>query len=176
MPIQTPDLHRVVEINIVLHWKVWRKHGSVSHLFSCTLEWIFLSFKSRKDSGDFKNWDSNLVSFSLFVWKSSKVKPKYYFLEENFDQKSTPTWLLSSKLYNWGHATLLVCCSKTLERWPSSRTMDAQWSLFSSKKSQTFWLGQTIWVNKFLGILGIFGRFISTHFGTYCESLVNVFY
>ena len=28
-----------------------------------------------------------------------------------------------------------------------------------------FGLGQTIWVDKFWGIWGIFGRFISTHFG-----------
>ena len=47
----------------------------------------------------------------------------------------------------------------------STRTTDAQWSLFSSK-SQTFGLGQTIWADKFWGIWGIFGRFISTHFGT----------
>ena len=35
-----------------------------------------------------------------------------------------------------------------------------------SSKSQTFGLGQTIWADKFWGILGIFGQFISTHFGT----------
>jgi hypothetical protein len=34
---------------------------------------------------------------------------------------------------------------------------------FFSSKSQTFGLGQTIWADKFWGI---FGRFISTHFGT----------
>ena len=33
-------------------------------------------------------------------------------------------------------------------------------------KSQTFGLGQTIWADKFWVIWGIFGRFISTHFGT----------
>jgi hypothetical protein len=33
---------------------------------------------------------------------------------------------------------------------------------FSSKSG----LGQTIWVDKFGGIWGIFGQFISTHFGT----------
>ena len=26
-----------VEINIVVHWKFWRKYGSVSHLFRCTM-------------------------------------------------------------------------------------------------------------------------------------------
>ena len=36
--------------------------------------------------------------------------------------------------------------------------------LFSSKY-QTFELGQTIWTDKFWGILGIFDRFISIHFG-----------
>ena len=45
------------------------------------------------------------------------------------------------------------------------QTTDAQWSLFSSK-SQTFGLGQTIWVDTFWGIWGIFSRTISTHFGT----------
>ena len=43
-----------------------------------------------------------------------------------------------------------------------ARTTDAQWSLFSSK-SQTFGLRQTNWADKFWGI---FGRFISAHFGT----------
>jgi hypothetical protein len=33
-------------------------------------------------------------------------------------------------------------------------------------KYQTFGLVQTIWTDKFWGILGTFGRFISTHFGT----------
>ena len=31
---------------------------------------------------------------------------------------------------------------------------------------QNFWDGQTNWVDKFWGIWGIFGRTISTHFGT----------
>jgi hypothetical protein len=53
----------------------------------------------------------------------------------------------------------VVClCTET-------QTMDAQWSLFSSK-SQTFGLGQTIWADKFWGIWSIFRQFISTHFGT----------
>ena len=47
----------------------------------------------------------------------------------------------------------------------STRTTDAQWNLFSLK-SQKFVLGQIILADKFWGIWGIFGRFISTHFGT----------
>ena len=43
-------------------------------------------------------------------------------------------------------------------------------------KSWTFGLGQTNWPNEFCGIWGIFGRTISTHFGTYSESLDHVFY
>ena len=45
------------------------------------------------------------------------------------------------------------------------RSMDAQWSLFSSK-SQTFRLGKTIWAFKFWDIWGYFGWFINTYFGT----------
>ena len=37
--------------------------------------------------------------------------------------------------------------------------------LFFSAKSQTFGLGQTIWTDKIWGIWGIFGPFISNHFG-----------
>jgi hypothetical protein len=37
---------------------------------------------------------------------------------------------------------------------------------FSHQQPQTFGLGQTIWADTFWGIWGIFGRFISTHFGT----------
>ena len=48
--------------------------------------------------------------------------------------------------------------------------MDVQWSLFLSK-SQTFGLGQTIWADKFWGILGIFGQFISIDFGTIAQSI-----
>ena len=46
-----------------------------------------------------------------------------------------------------------------------ARTTDARCSLFSSK-SQNFGLRQTNWADMFWGIWGIFGRFISTHFGT----------
>ena len=28
------------EMNIIVHWKFWRKYGSVSHLFSCNKTWI----------------------------------------------------------------------------------------------------------------------------------------
>ena len=38
--------------------------------------------------------------------------------------------------------------------------------LFFSLKSRTFGQGQTNWDNKFWGVWGIFGPFISTHFGT----------
>jgi hypothetical protein len=37
---------------------------------------------------------------------------------------------------------------------------------FFSSKSKTFGLGQTIWADKFWGILGNFGQFIIIHFGT----------
>ena len=37
---------------------------------------------------------------------------------------------------------------------------------FFSSKSQTFGFGQTNWADRFWGIWGIFGRFISTNFGT----------
>ena len=37
---------------------------------------------------------------------------------------------------------------------------------FFSSKYQTIGLGQTIWADKFWSIWGIFGRFISPHFGT----------
>ena len=45
-------------------------------------------------------------------------------------------------------------------------------------KYQIFWLGQTIWANKFWGI---FDRFISTHFGTVwvpcpCFPLINHYF
>ena len=37
---------------------------------------------------------------------------------------------------------------------------------FFSLKSKTFGFGQTLWADKFWGIWGIFGRIISTYFGT----------
>ena len=37
---------------------------------------------------------------------------------------------------------------------------------FFSSKYQNFGLGQTIWADKFWGIWGTFGPFISNHFGT----------
>jgi hypothetical protein len=40
--------------------------------------------------------------------------------------------------------------------------MDARFS----SKSQIFGLGQTIWADKFWNIWGVFGQFISIHFGT----------
>ena len=47
----------------------------------------------------------------------------------------------------------------------TTRTTDAQRSLFSLKY-QTFGLGQAIWADKFWGIWGIYGQFISTNFAT----------
>ena len=41
---------------------------------------------------------------------------------------------------------------------------------FFSSKSQTFGLGQTIWADKFLGI---FGQFVSTHFGPLSMFSIN---
>ena len=46
-----------------------------------------------------------------------------------------------------------------------TRTTVAQWSLFSSK-SQTFWAWADNLGRILGGIWGIFGQFISTHFGT----------
>ena len=60
----------------------------------------------------------------------------------------------------------------SLAQWHISQTTDVQWSLFSSK-SQNFGLGQTIWTDKFWGIWVIFGRFISTHFGTVSKRLTQ---
>ena len=45
---------------------------------------------------------------------------------------------------------------------------------FFLSKSQTFGLGQTIRADKFWGIWGIFGRFISIHFGK--EFLVHHYF
>ena len=53
------------------------------------------------------------------------------------------------------------------------RTTVPQWSLVLSKP-QTFKLGQRIWEDKFWGIWGIFGRFISIQFFT-VSSLSMVF-
>ena len=36
------------EINIGVHWKFWRKYGSVSHLFSCT--WKYCSHEIKAHS------------------------------------------------------------------------------------------------------------------------------
>ena len=61
----------------------------------------------------------------------------------------------------------------------SPRTTDVQWSLFSFK-CRSFGLGQTNQADKFLGIWVIFGRTISTHFGTVSPlsifSIFNHFY
>ena len=45
--------------------------------------------------------------------------------------------------------------------------------VFFLSKSQIFGLGQTIWADKFWGIWGILGRFISTHFGTLTMFSIN---
>ena len=61
--------------------------------------------------------------------------------------------------------------SQTRDNWEMKRLTDYGNPIkpFSSK-SQTFGVGQTIWADKFLGIWGIFGQFISTHFGTVSHS------
>ena len=62
----------------------------------------------------------------------------------------------------------------------SPQTTDTQRSLFSSK-SQTFGLRQRIWADNLWGIWGIFGQFMSTHFGTVspfsaCFPLINHYF
>jgi hypothetical protein len=47
----------------------------------------------------------------------------------------------------------------------NARTTDTQRESFF-RKSQIFWLGLINWAEKFWGIWGIFGQFISTHLGT----------
>ena len=63
----------------------------------------------------------------------------------------------------WGLEGLTDCTLFMQNAKP--RTTDTQRELFF-RKFQTFGLGQTNWADKFGGIWGIFGQFISTHFGT----------
>ena len=50
-------------------------------------------------------WKSDLGIFWRPVWKSVK---KFIHLELIFSNKSTPSWLLSSKLHHRGHANVQV--------------------------------------------------------------------
>ena len=65
---------------------------------------------------------------------------------------------------NWCLGEIFPCLFHAHRSYMSTRTTDAQWSLFSLK-SRTFGFGQTNWANEFWGIWGTFGRTISTHFG-----------
>ena len=80
-------------------------------------------------------WD---VSFGL--WMQNAI-PFFIGPSTSHENPIKPHWVLSGSL-----------------------TMNAQWSLFSSK-SQTFGLGPTIWADILGAIWGIFSQFISTHFG-----------
>ena len=69
-------------INIVLHWKFWKKYGSVCHLFSCTVElsthilslcvpslWFFINqplfLKKLKFLDNLKEY---LVGIGIWIW------------------------------------------------------------------------------------------------------------
>ena len=111
---------------------------------------------------------SRTVYYSLHSSDLTKLVPATMSLSLKFLTKSY--WEIWDYGSGWFSQTtsrqccpsfvVLICHSSVY-----ARTTDAQWSLFSSK-SQTFGLGQTIWADKFWGIWGIFGRFISTHFCT----------
>ena len=102
----------------------------------------------------------------------SAITMEYCLATVYFDWSKVGVPVLRKKLAVLQINLLLTITKTALERiWPNcvkrlkSRTMDARWSLFSSK-SQTFGFGQTNWTNNFWGIWGIFGWTISTHVGT----------
>ena len=85
------------EINIVVHWKFWRKYGPVSHLFSCTFKNLasFLkhpvpyscAFTRKNRTGSFlihpRKWIYNAISpVGRFRPSSQDIfspTPLYYF-------------------------------------------------------------------------------------------------
>ena len=99
------------------------------------------------------------VTLTLIVTSMNDITSlKSYFIFGSTTYSKWPSimlWVLNNNAQKNQTKVLLM----------QTRTTDTQWSIFTSK-SQFFELGQTIWADKFWAIWGIFGRTISTHFGT----------
>ena len=86
----------------------------------------------------------------LDLFKNARLK--YFLLLFNL-------FIFILLMYTWDRPGYLV----NITFWSVPRTKDTQRAFF--QKIWTFGLGQTFWPEIFLGIWGIFGRTISTHFG-----------
>ena len=92
-------------------------------------------------------------------------------VSDNFKKALAPIFMalkskihLSATIEAWNNLEISKCVVVSFVS-PIPRIKDTQWSLLSSKY-KTFGFGKTIWATKFWGIWGIFGLFISPHFGT----------
>ena len=104
--------------------------------------------------------------FAKYVFSTSAMV-KIFFLG------SAVQWTVFIDTFCLPYSLCRLPSSALMRKWPGSHNAVVRWhelrtpnQAFFSLKSQTFWLGQTILADTFLGIWGVFAQFISTHFGT----------
>ena len=90
------------EINIVVHWKFWRKYGTVSHIFSCSklITYVSSYFKSKK-------W-SNKQANNTDIRKTLRMK-RFFFdssRQNTFQEIFKCSWLNRASLNSLGGSTM----------------------------------------------------------------------
>ena len=117
----------MVLLNFLFSTKKWlfyereqeekRTQNSIPYMFFWTD--FFTRFLLQKYSYDFYDkklfLKSDIGTFIRLVWEPVKVESEKCFSRTNFRAKSTPSWLLSSKLHDWGHATMPLCSTRPHE-------------------------------------------------------------
>ena len=106
----------------------------------------------------------------LKVWKMASLFDKIFSVVTSAPKQGYEilSWMETTNFFAQLSVSVLAKAQVSFNNYVDkkkvgTRTTDLQWSLFSSK-SPTFGLGQTVRADKFLGILGILGWFISTNF------------
>ena len=99
---------------------------------------------------------------STFKIYLSKCHEKFLTTKSHSRTANKYQLVVKNPILMWAN-TAIVSCSQPHVFAHGLRTSN---EAFFSLKSKNFGLGQTIWVDKICGIGGIFGQFISTHFGT----------
>ena len=97
------------EINIVLHWKFWRKYGPVWHLFSCTV----IRRCTRKPGG---NQILILTFGNLWLQIQKDIAPNVQYFQPRYNMcsaVSTLVWLVVGRKARQPTISLWYCLIHT---------------------------------------------------------------
>ena len=99
----------------LLFWHKWK----IKEWWSSSDHVLWLNDQLPKKSTRFPCNQLMAQRYQTWSWQSEKalaLTPQSNFLELIFEQKSTPSWSLFSKLYHWGHATIVHIAHNSTRR------------------------------------------------------------